>query len=237
MRHFFTFLFYMTVAAGVLMSAIYIQNKYFAHQSGELDVVLQNIQSVHEEVSGLKSDMSALRKGKQKKFVKKLDRESKEELMEDEKFLNQIIALKKRKMIEQIRNDIAKLKKESVVEKKDEIMQYAAQVPASGQEILPGKKVLKDERMEIMSAARIMTPIAINYSTQKVIMKTKQGMLKMRQGESISGYTIIKINENSIVVSNNSDMHELLYLNYDYPVVSQPAVPKSEKKKSKRGGE
>ena len=168
---------------------------YFARNTlkpKEDDILLKNVEVMRHNIEEVRSGIDDIRDVEKGLMKKKIEEATKEQFKEDEIFLNEIIDLKKEKMIAELRRDIESLS------------------PAK-KEITPN---IKGDTPEI-SASDIIKVFAINYLKKEAAIVVKDTNRIVKEGDNIAGYKLLEIKENYIIVQKEGNIPENIYLGYE----------------------
>ncbi len=176
---------------------------YFVHYAlkpKEDDILLKNVEAMQQNIEKVRSGIEDIRDVEKGLIKKKIEKATKEQFQEDEKFLNEIIELKKKKMIAELKRDIENL---SLANKNK------GQKPAGKKSKTVTKYVIPEK-----SASDFIKVFAINYLKEKAVIVVNNTNRVVKVRDNISGYTLLKVNENHIIVKKEGMAPESIYLGY-----------------------
>ncbi|MBW1649067.1 MAG: hypothetical protein JRJ44_00050 [Deltaproteobacteria bacterium] len=172
----------------------------YALKPKEDDILLKNVEAMQQNIEDVRSGIEDIRDIEKGLIKKKIEEATKEQFQEDEAFLSEIIDLKKKKMIAELRRDIESLS--------------SANEPKKREPIKTKSKPLIKKVIPKTSASGFIRVFAINYLKKKAVIVVNNTNRVVKEGDNISGYTLLEVKENHIIVKKEGMAPESIYLGY-----------------------
>ncbi|MBW1616532.1 MAG: hypothetical protein JRJ49_08385 [Deltaproteobacteria bacterium] len=183
---------------------------YFVHYAlkpKKDDILLKNVEAMQQNIEKVRSGIEDIRDVEKGLIKKKIEKATKEQFQEDEEFLNEIIELKKKKMIAELKRDIENLSSASELKAQK----------LTGKKIRP---VIKKDTPATSASASIKV-FAINYLKEKAVIVVNNTNRVVKKGDNIENYMLLEVNENHIIVKKDGMSPESIYLGYGTPSSKQ----------------
>ena len=165
------------------------------------DILLKNVEVMQQNIEEVRSGIEDIKDVEKGLIKKKIEEATKEQFQEDEAFLNEIIDLKKKKIIAELKRDIQNLS--------------SANKSRARQPIEPKRNYPKKEVVPQRPASDFIRVFAINYLKKKAVIVVNNTNQVVKEGDNVSGYTLLEIKENHIIVKKEGMEPESIYLGYE----------------------